>query len=67
MRSGLALYAACAAIVLLAGSAAFLLADDSAATLRLVAGLLFWGAGVSLTVIGLIALGRRLGIRRTPS
>lgn len=60
-RSGLPLYAACAAIVLVAGGAAFALADQSAGTLRTLAGILFWGAGVSLIAIGVVAISRRFG------
>lgn len=60
-RSGLPLYAVCAAVVLVAGGVAFAFADQSAGTLRTLAGILFWGAGVSLIAIGVIALGRRFG------
>lgn len=62
MLAGIRFYAVAAAIVLVAASLAFLFADKSAGTLRLLAGILFWGSGLTLTGIGVLLLGRRLGL-----
>jgi hypothetical protein len=58
----LRLYALAAAALLAASSLTWILLGDEGGTLLTITGVLFWVSGLALIAIGLVVLGRFLGV-----